>query len=82
MPSDGEYVLMLQSIGGCADFRISLAEDKFISVGSTAMREGAHWPWNSIVCTPEGMEISGGRAELKAGTAYPIKVCANAAILE
>lgn len=76
-PADGEYTLLLQSIGGNAIFYIKL-EDEFIPVGSSSMREGSQWPWGSMVCTPEGMEVLGGTIQLKAGVLYPIRLCAKA----
>ena len=80
VPTDGEYCLILQAIGGNTDFKIDLDGSGFVSVGSTELREGAQWPWGFPVCTPEGMEIRGARVELKAGVAYPIRLCAHASI--
>lgn len=82
VPTDGEYTLILQAIGGNTAFKINLDGDKYVTVGSTELREGAQWPWGSLVCTPEGMEIHGGNVTLKAGKAYPIKLCINASIKE
>lgn len=80
VPTDGEYRLILQAIGGNADFKITLDGGEFISIGSTELREGAQWPWGFPVCTPEGMEIRGACVELKAGIAYPIRLCVHASI--
>lgn len=80
VPSDGEYTLILQAIGGHTAFRINLDGEKFTSIGSTETREGAQWPWGSPVATAEGMEVHGKSFVLEAGKAYPIKLCANARI--
>lgn len=82
VPSDGDYTLILQAIGGNTAFKINLDGEKFVTVGSTELREGAQWPWGSLVCTPEGMEVHGGIVSLKAGKAYPIRLCVNATIKE
>lgn len=82
VPGDGEYTLILQAIGGNTAFKINLDGEKFVTIGSTELREGAQWPWGSLVCTPEGMEVHGGNVTLKAGTAYPIRLCVNASIKE
>ena len=79
VPTSGEYTLMLQAIGGNTSFKIKLG-DKFMTVGSTELREGAQWPWGSLVATEEGMEIHGGNIRLEAGKAYPIRLCVNASI--
>lgn len=79
VPAGGEYTLILQAIGGNTSFKIKLG-DKFETVGSTELREGAQWPWGSLVCSPEGMEIHGGTVHLDAGRAYPIRLCVNATI--
>ena len=79
VPATGEYTLILQSIGGNTSFKIKLEED-YVTIGSTELREGAQWPWGSLVCTPEGMEIHGGNVHLESGRAYPIRLCVNAAI--
>lgn len=82
VPEDGEYDLIFQAIGGNASCKISLDGETMTSIGSTEMREGAHWPWDNLVCSPEGMNISGGKFRLKAGTAYKIAVSARAASKE
>lgn len=79
VPKSGVYTLILQAIGGNTCFKIKLGE-QFQTIGSTELREGAQWPWGSLACTPEGMEIHGKNMQLEAGTAYPIRVCANATI--
>lgn len=79
VPSSGVYTLILQAIGGNTCFKIKLGE-QFQTIGSTELREGAQWPWGSLACTPEGMEIHGKNVQLEAGIAYPIRVCANATI--
>lgn len=78
-PVTGEYTLILQAIGGNTKFQIKLG-DKYESVGSTELREGAQWPWGSLVATEEGMEIHGGTIGLEAGKAYPIRLMINASI--
>ena len=82
VPTDGDYTLILQAIGGNTSFKMNLDGEKYTTLGSTELREGAQWPWGSMVCTPEGMEIHGKIVTLKAGKAYPIKVCVNASIKE
>lgn len=79
VPESGVYTLILQAIGGNTCFKIKLGE-QFQTIGSTELREGAQWPWGSLACTPEGMEIHGKNVPLEAGVAYPIRVCANATI--
>ena len=73
VPTSGEYTLMLQAIGGNTSFKIKLG-DKFMTVGSTELcREGAQWPWGSLVATEEGMEIHGGNitAGSRGGLSHP-----------
>lgn len=82
VPTSGEYTLILQAIGGNTAFKINLDGEKFVTIGSTELREGAQWPWGSLVCTPEGMEIHGSNVNLHAGRAYPIRLCVNASIKE
>ena len=82
IPADGEYTLILQAIGGNTSFKINLDGEKFVTIGSTELREGAQWPWSSLVCTTEGMEVHGGIVKLEAGKAYPIRLCVNATIKE
>lgn len=82
VPETGEYDLIFQAIGGNAVCRISLDGEKMTSVGSTEMREGAHWPWGGLVCSPEGMNLSGGKFMLEKGRAYKITVSARAASAE
>ena len=79
VPESGEYTLILQAIGGNTSFKIKLG-DKFETVGSTELREGAQWPWGSLVATGEGMEVHGGNVQMEAGKAYPIRLCVNATI--
>lgn len=80
VPESGEYILILQAIGGNTKFSINLDGTKLTEVGATELREGAQWPWGSLVCTWEGMELHGGRAYLEQGRTYPIRVCVNATI--
>jgi beta-glucosidase len=80
-PESGEYRLMLDTIGGLANFTIEL-DGKRILVGNAVCREGAQWPWSSIIPTPEGMGISGCLLKLEKDKAYPISVCARACLKE
>lgn len=82
VPTDGEYRLILQAIGGNSDFKIDLDGTGFVSIGSTELREGAQWPWGYPVCTPEGMEVRGAILNLKADTAYPIRLCIHATLVQ
>ena len=82
VPQDGEYDLIFQCIGGNAGAKISLDGEEMISIGSTEMREGAHWPWGNVVCSPEGMNLSGSKFRLEAGKAYKLLVAARAASAE
>lgn len=78
VPETGKYTLLLEAIGGNTAMTIALDGENYVSIGSTELREGAQWPWGSMVCTPEGMEVHGGGAYLEAGKAYPIRLVANA----
>lgn len=82
VPADGDYTLILQAIGGNTVFKIQLDGEHYSDIGSTELREGAQWPWGSLVCSPEGMEIHGSVISLKAGRAYPIRLCINASITQ
>ena len=79
VPESGDYTLILQAIGGNTAFKIDLG-DGFKTVGSTELREGAQWPWGSLVASEEGMEIHGADVTLEAGKTYPIRLCVNATI--
>ena len=81
VPAEGDYALILQAIGGNTVFKIEL-EGKFVTLGSTELRESAQWPWGSLVCTPEGMEVHGGMVHLEAGKAYPIRLCGRASLAQ
>ena len=82
VPRDGEYDLIFQAIGGNADCKLMLDGKKWTQIGVTEMREGAHWPWHNIVCSPEGMDLSGAHVSLKARTAYRLRVRARAGSAE
>ena len=69
----GDYRLMLQAIGGMASFFIK-TEEGWKTAGRSLMREWAQWPWESLICTPEGMGITGNTFRLEAGKAYPILI--------
>ena len=72
-PETGEYDLLLECVGGEASFFIKTQEG-WQMPGKSLMREWAQWPWESLICTPEGMGISGDRIKLEAGKVYPILV--------
>ncbi len=69
----GDYRLMLQCIGGMGSFFIR-TEEGWRQAGNSHMREWAQWPWESLICTREGMGITGNMFRLEAGKAYPILV--------
>ena len=73
VPESGEYDLLLQCVGGEASFFIK-TEDGWQMPGKSKMREWAQWPWESLICTREGMGITGRRMRLEAGRAYPVLV--------
>ena len=81
VPADGLYTLCLHAVGGDASFRIWI-DGREQMVGHASIREGAHWPWSSIVCTDEGMDINCASFQLKAGQAYPIAATAMAELEE
>lgn len=78
VPESGIYTLILEGIGGLSRLEINADGKKYRTIGTTCMREGAHWPWASLICTPEGMEIHAVNVYLKANESYPIRMCANA----
>lgn len=78
VPASGIYTLILEGIGGLSRLEINTDGRKYRTIGTTCMREGAHWPWASLICTPEGMEIHAVNVYLKANESYPIRMCANA----
>ncbi len=69
----GDYRLMLHCIGGMASFFIR-TEEGWKTAGRSLMREWAQWPWESLICTREGMGITGNMFRLEAGKTYPILV--------
>ena len=75
-PETGEYSLILQCVGGEASFFIK-TDDGWQMPGKSKMRECAQWPWESLICTPEGMGITGEKITLEAGRAYQILVHAR-----
>ena len=75
-PEDGDYDLVLHAIGGQVGFLIQM-DGAWHTAGESQMREWAQWPWESIVCTPEGMGVTSHRFRLAAGKAYPILVHAR-----
>ena len=75
-PETGEYSLLLQCVGGEASFFIR-TDDGWQMPGKSKMREWAQWPWESLICSREGMGITGSKLRLEAGKAYPIVVHAR-----
>lgn len=71
VPENGQYSLILQSIGGQTSFFLQ-TESGWCKPGQSQMREWAQWPWESIFCTKEGMGVTSSTLYLKADTAYPI----------
>ena len=72
-PETGDYSLILECIGGMSSFFIKM-EDGWKQAGKSAMREWAQWPWESLICTREGMGITAGTFHLEEGKTYPILV--------
>ena len=75
-PETGDYCLMLQCVGGMAGFFIRM-EDGWVQAGKSAMREWAQWPWESLICTREGMGITGKTLRLEKDRMYEILVNAR-----
>ncbi len=75
-PETGEYSLILQCVGGEASFFIE-TDKGWQMPGKSKMREWAQWPWESLICSREGMGITGERISLEAGKAYRIVVHAR-----
>ncbi|MBR6404945.1 MAG: glycoside hydrolase family 3 C-terminal domain-containing protein [Lachnospiraceae bacterium] len=78
-PESGEFRLILECIGGMASFFIRSDEGWKLG-GKSAMREWAQWPWESLICTPEGMGITGTTLKLTAGKRYEILVHARGCV--
>ncbi len=72
-PETGDFTLLLECIGGMASFFIQ-TEEGWKTAGRSAMREWAQWPWESLICTREGMGITGDSFRLEEGKTYPILV--------
>lgn len=77
-PEDGEYQLNLQAIGGAAIFKIDADGSGLSDAGMLKLREGTQWPWDNLVCTPEGMAVCNTVVTLEKGKRYPIMVYAKA----
>ncbi len=75
-PESGDFSLILECIGGQASFFIRM-EDGWKMAGKSEMREWAQWPWESLICTREGMGITASTLHLEAGRTYPILVHAR-----
>ena len=78
-PESGEFRLLLECIGGMASFFIRM-DDGWKLAGKSAMREWAQWPWESLICTPEGMGITGTTLRLQQGKTYEILVHARGCV--
>lgn len=72
----GEYIMQLQCIGGQGTFLMQI-DGSWQVIGKNKIREWAQWPWESIICTPEGMGIVSAKVTLEAGKTYPITVFAR-----
>ncbi len=72
-PETGEYSLILECIGGMGSFFIKM-DDGWKQAGRSAMREWAQWPWESLICTREGMGITANDFHLEEGKTYQILV--------
>lgn len=75
-PESGEYSLILQCVGGRASFFLK-TEEGWTMPGQSQMREWAQWPWESTICSREGMGITASKLTLEAGKVYPILVHAR-----
>ena len=75
-PETGEYSLLLQCVGGEASFFLR-TDEGWQMPGKSKMREWAQWPWESLICSREGMGITGTNMTLEAGRAYPVVVHAR-----
>lgn len=75
-PETGEYSLILQCVGGEASFFIR-TDDGWQMPGKSMMREWAQWPWESLICSREGMGITCSTLRLEAGKAYKVVVHAR-----
>ena len=73
VPEDGDYTLLLECIGGEGRFFIQI-DGEWQVAGRSTMREWTQWPWDTIVCTPEGMGITSRNFTLRKGEKYPILV--------
>lgn len=81
VPQDGEYDLIFQAIGGNAQCEVWF-DGSPRRIGRTEIREGAHWPWENLVSTPEGMNITGAKVFLKKGCAYRFRIVGKAMCAE
>lgn len=77
----GEHILQLQCIGGQGTFLIQ-TDGAWKVVGKNKIREWAQWPWENIICTPEGMGIISAKVMLEAGKAYPVTVFARQCVID
>ena len=75
-PESGDFSLILECIGGMASFFIR-TENGWQRAGKSAMREWAQWPWESLICTREGMGITAKTLHLEEGKMYPVLVHAR-----
>ena len=70
-PESGDYYMKLEAIGGKTSFAICI-DGEWKVIGETDLREGAHWPWDSLIPTPEGMGIQTEKMTLEKDKVYPI----------
>jgi len=75
-PESGICSLILECVGGQASFFLKNGSE-WTMPGQSKMREWAQWPWESLICTPEGMGITSSRLTLEAGKVYPVVVHAR-----
>ena len=78
-PEDGEYTMVLSGIGGTISGKITVDEQEK-SLGNMSLREGSQWPWNNVICTSTGMDISNSTVTLEAGKLYKVKITGVAAL--
>ena len=78
-PEDGAYTLVFSGIGGTGGAKITV-NDKETSIGNLTLREGTQWPWNNVICSPTGMNISNSTVTLEAGKLYKVSVTGVASL--
>ena len=78
-PEDGEYTIVFSGIGGTISGKITV-DGQEQSIGNMSLREGSQWPWNNVICTSTGMDISNTTVTLEAGKLYKVKVTGVASL--